>query len=345
MLASNHVYCMDALALLQQLDTGSVNCVVTSPPYFGLRDYGVPGQIGLEATPQAYVKALAGIFSEVWRVLRDDGTVWLNLGDSYTGSGNYRGIDQDSTLSAKQRSNGGARGLSQSLGSAQKETGLPSKSLLGIPWRVAFALQDAGWILRSDIIWSKPNPMPESVTDRPTKAHEYVFLLAKSERYFYDADAIKEPCTPDMQERAKHGHTRGGKVNGRDMSRNDRVSLVEQRVIEDNGRNKRSVWDVPTNGFPGAHFATFPEALIEPMILAGCPVGGLVLDMFGGAGTTALVSRRHGRNYILGELNPEYVAITEDRLRLPFGARAVAGNNDLSALPLFAHLPEAVDHE
>lgn len=328
----NTIYCMDALTLLRAMPSGSVNCIVTSPPYFGLRSYtdGDTLEIGKEQTPAEYVKALAGVFSEARRVLRDDGTLWLNLGDTYTGGG--RGATPPLNTGAwKQGTNNGSL-----IEHRTDVVGLPSKSLIGIPFRVAFALQDAGWILRADIVWSKPNPMPESVTDRPAKAHEYVFLLAKSEKYWYDAEAVKEPCTPDMQQRARNGHTRGGKVNGRDNSRNDRVSLVEQRLIEDNGRNKRSVWTVPTTGFPGAHFATFPEALIEPMILAGCPVGGLVLDCFMGAGTTAVVARKHGRNYIGSELNADYIKIAQDRLRLPFEAKAVKVESGLSDLPLFA---------
>jgi DNA modification methylase len=248
----------DARDMLQTLPTGSVQCVITSPPYFGLRAYGDdPREIGREATPAAYVAALIAVFAEVWRVLRDDGTLWVNLGDSYVASpaGNT-----DATWSAKQASN---------VGSAARRTrstitpGLPAKNLLGIPWRVAFALQDAGWILRSDIIWAKPNPMPESVRDRPTRAHEYLFLFAKRQRYFYDAEAIAEAAT-------QHGQGSLGELNTKKPAEttNGRGATTlkdPDRVT----RNRRSVWTIATQPYAGAHFATMPEALVEPCILAG----------------------------------------------------------------------------
>lgn len=271
------LYNGDCRDVLGGMDAESVQCVVTSPPYFGLRNYQVVGQIGLEQTPDAYVAEMVAVFREVRRVLRDDGTLWLNLGDSYS-----RGSGGDGTQ------------------------GVAPKNLLGIPWRVAFALQEDGWYLRSDIIWAKPNPMPESVKDRPTRSHEYIFLLTKSARYYYDADAIREPNTPDMIERAARGHTRGGTVESRDASRQDRVSLMEKRAITANGRNKRDVWTIATHPYAAAHFATFPPKLIEPCILAGCPAGGVVLDPFAGAGTTLLVAKNHGRASVGIELNRDY---------------------------------------
>lgn len=280
----------DARAL--PLAEGCVQCVVTSPPYWGLRDYGTGNQIGLEPTPAAYVASLVSVFAELLRVLRDDGTVWLNLGDSYAGGGNYRGLNSENTLTAKQRSNRGATGVCQLLGAAGKDTGpAKPKDLVGIPWRVAFALQAAGWYLRSDIIWSKPNPMPESVKDRPTKAHEYLFLLSKNERYHYDADAIREEGAGRLDfGRMKRPEARmgeGGKW-ARDNGCKD----------EADGRNKRSVWTIPTMPYAGAHFATMPEALVEPCILAGCPLGGLVLDPFIGSGTVGAVAERLGRRWV-----------------------------------------------
>lgn len=275
----------------------SVHTCVTSPPYWGLRDYGHAGQLGLESTPDEYVSSMVAVFREVGRVLREDGTVWLNLGDSYAGGGNYRGMNSESTLAPKQASNRGARGLSQQLGAAGKDTGLQSKNLCGIPWRVAFALQADGWYLRSDIIWSKPNPMPESVTDRPTKSHEYIFLLSKRERYYYDAAAIAEPASQSMLDQIAAGYdgtaTKDFVGNGVQDA-----SAVKSRIlrrfngstaaksgaggdrndggrcgvpIESVNRNKRSVWTVTTKPYSGAHFATFPPDLIEPCILAGCP--------------------------------------------------------------------------
>lgn len=262
----NNVYVFDALSFLRQMETGSVNCIVTSPPYFGLRDYGTDGQIGLEPTPDEYVKALVTVFREARRVLRDDGVFWLNLGDSYnTGTSNNHG--KGGKLEHKH--------LSPQSGWGKHRVVLPIgyKQLLGIPFRAAFALQADGWILRADVIWHKPNPMPESVTDRPTKAHEYCFMFAKSPRYWYDAYAIREPNTLDMQMRAAKGHTRGGKPQGLDVSRNDldRMRDMDKRIITANGRNKRSVWAVATKPLKEAHFAAFPPKLIEPMILSSCP--------------------------------------------------------------------------
>ena len=301
----------DTREQMRRLPPGEIACCVTSPPYFGLRDYGVEGQIGIEPTPEAFVASMVEVFREVRRLLRDDGTLWLNLGDSYCAS-------KTGSLGSRVSLGGGHANQAAALSRADKSRlpGLKTKDLIGIPWRVAFALQADGWYLRQDIVWHKPNPMPESVTDRCTKAHEYLFLLTKSERYCFDAEAIREPCSEDMQRRAARGHTRGAR--GRvDASRQDADTLRgEQAKIIDtsNGRNKRSVWTVPTHPYKGAHFATFPPALIEPCILAGSRPGDVVLDPFGGAGTTALVSLQHGRDSVYIDLNPEYERIARARL-------------------------------
>jgi DNA modification methylase len=299
----------DCLESLRAMPAESVQTCVTSPPYFGLRDYGMDGQIGLEATPDAFVARLVGVFREVRRVLRDDGTLWLNLGDSYAGGGTIGRNDggRDLTGGGGNRlgsGNPGAQGVRKPVAS------LKPKDLIGIPWRVAFALQADGWYLRQDIIWHKPNPMPESVTDRCTKAHEYVFLLSKSARYYFDADAIKEPSAESSVARLAQptlirqvGSSRvPGKTNG------------TMKAVGGDTRNRRSVWTVTTKPFKGAHFATFPPDLIEPCILAGAPIGGVVLDPFGGSGTTAGVAIKHGRRAVLCELNPEYAAMIPARI-------------------------------
>ena len=307
---------MDGLA---QLADESVHCVVTSPPYWGLRDYGVEGQIGLEDTPEAYVAKMVEVFREVRRVLRPDGTCWLNLGDSYASSppGNKtKGVSAKSTLHGV-NSDQYRDTLSKSVQTKRNTIvgGLKPKDLIGIPWRVAFALQADGWWLRSDIIWSKPNPMPESVTDRPTKAHEYVFLLTKSPRYFYDAEAIREP----LKEGADHDRPRAYVDGERGVSsKGNTLPTTEGRLkpMQSNpsGRNKRTVWTIATAPYSEAHFATFPPELPELCIKAGCPKGGTVLDPFGGAGTTGLVADRLQRNAILIELNPEYATMSEARV-------------------------------
>jgi DNA modification methylase len=287
------------LSTLAKLPDESVNCCVTSPPYWGLRDYGVAGQIGLERTPEEYVAKMVAVFREVRRVLRKDGTCWVNLGDSYCMS---------------TRGAGGAGKQHTNAGSIMRDRraivprGHKAKDLVGIPWRVAFALQSDGWYLRSDIIWSKPNPMPESVTDRPTKAHEYLFLLTKSPRYFYDADAVREPGSENS-----HG---GTPIEGGAKQQALRQQVGGRMGIPagSNGRNRRSVWNITTRPFRGAHFAVMPPKLVEPCILAGCPKGGVVLDPFTGAGTTAVVALEHGRNFVGCELNPEYVAIARKRI-------------------------------
>ncbi len=296
----------DCLGSLRMLSTGSANTCVTSPPYYGLRDYGVAGQIGLEETPAAYVARLVAVFAEVHRVLRDDGTLWLNLGDSYAGGGggNYN-------KTGKTRANGCQVSNVRNRDEWLLAAGVKPKELIGIPWRVAFALQDFGWYLRQEIIWHKPNPMPESVTDRCTKAHEHIFLLSKSPRYYFDHEAIKEPVASSTIARlsqptlkSQSGSNRvPGKTNGN-------MKAVGNRET----RNRRSVWSVATKPFKGAHFATYPDTLIEPCILAGAPVGGTVLDPFMGSGTTAVVAERLGRQWVGCELNPTYADMALDRI-------------------------------
>jgi DNA modification methylase len=306
----------DALDVLKTLPAESVQTCVTSPPYWGLRDYGVSGQLGLEKTPDEYVAQMVQVFREVRRVLRKDGTLWLNLGDTY--GANYR-WGGDRAFSEKQKSN---RGSDPTM----RRNAVPSKQLVGIPWRVAFALQADGWYLRQDIIWHKPNPMPESVRDRCTKAHEYIFLLAKSERYLFDVDAIKEPAVCG----AKGSQFHTGKTGEHQLGRAQKVrpsaakgsfkakgeplpGQLPFRAIREM-RNKRSVWTCSTKPFKGAHFATFPPDLIEPCILAGSRFGDTVLDPFFGAGTTGLVAQKHGRKYLGIELNPDYAKIAEQRI-------------------------------
>jgi len=299
----------DCLEVLRALGSGSVQCCVTSPPYWGLRDYGVKGQLGLEKTPDEYVAKMVGVFREVRRVLRDDGTLWLNLGDSYTSSG--RSDRKESPgVGAKQEMKKPGRKLLWEAGGGHNfswyipafGTRLKPKDLVGIPWRVAFALQADGWYLRQDIIWHKPNPMPESVRDRCTKAHEYIFLMSKSDRYYFDSVAMREDA-------AYAGVTRGGSKNRYEQNE----AGFDNRIYDT--RNRRSVWTVSTQPFKGAHFATFPPKLIEPCILAGSKLGDTVLDPFNGAGTTGLVAHQHGREYIGIELNPEYAAIADARIR------------------------------
>jgi len=329
--------CMDRM---RDLPPGIAQTCITSPPYFGLRDYGVDGQIGLERTPEEFVAKLVEVFREVRRVLRDDGTLWLNLGDSYSrspakGGSGPGGKNEDrwaygQAQSARAGSSDGAVGRGDRPGT--RMGGLGEKQLLGIPWRVAFALQADGWYLRSDIIWHKPNPMPESVTDRPTKAHEYLFLLAKSGRYYFDSEAFKGPQTKGAAGSEFHAGKTGEHQLGRASTK--RRSGNKERAYGgepgkspddhlgsgvpwedvDGMRNRRTVWTIPTHPFKGAHFATFPPALVEPCVLAGCPIDGTVLDPFNGAGTTGLVALRNQRNYIGCELNPEYAAMARDRI-------------------------------
>lgn len=338
---TNVVVQSDCMAAMRGISGGSVDCIVTSPPYWALRDYGVAGQLGSEESPESYVARMVEVFREARRVLADYGTLWLNLGDSYAANGSMSVPD-----------------------------GLKSKDLVGIPWRVAFALQADGWYLRQDIIWAKPNPMPESVRDRCTKAHEYIFLLSKRPRYYYDAEAIKEESMYAGDVKTNHNGKNGEQGYGGDT----KAGFVNRAVVVRPTRNKRSVWTVPTEPTPYAHFATYPQKLIEPCILAGCPkevctqcgkprerilerksmvidrssrthpmgqtrtsgvmieppesktVGwttcchapfrpGVVLDPFAGSGTTGVVAAKNQRDYILIELNPEYVEIAKKRLQ------------------------------
>jgi DNA modification methylase len=326
----------DSLTVLKTLPDELVDCVVTSPPYWGLRDYGVEGQIGLEKTPEEYVAKIVEIFREVKRVLKKEGTCWLNLGDSYAGSGKGQGEQ----AGEKQKTNRewgksphdfGRQGETSTVSTLERGrgfysgNGLKPKDLVGIPWRCAFALQADGWWLRQDIVWSKPNPMPESVTDRCTKSHEYIFLLTKSAKYFYDNEAIKESAVWDVDGNGtiarKERQKEGLKSNPTEIKNGIRITYPngkhkdgQQSPKTINGlRNKRSVWTVTTKPYAEAHFATFPEALIEPMILAGSPVGGIVLDPFMGSGTTGRVATKLNRNWLGIELNEAYGKLIEKR--------------------------------
>lgn len=313
----------DALSVLKTLKDESVHMCCTSPPYWGLRSYCADGspekryEIGLESTPEAYVEKMVAVFDEVRRVLRDDGTLWLNLGTSYWGGKGMNG-------STKARTTADERGFVQSGGTPQgpwrpqdgSHEVFKPKDLIGIPWRVAFALQESGWYLRQDIIWSKPNPMPESVTDRCTKSHEYIFLLSKSARYFYNQEAVKESVVRIWD--AKNGGNL--KVGGqRQVGENDIHKHGGDYPECDGMRNRRSVWTISTKPFPESHFATFPPEIPELCIKAGCPQHGTVLDPFGGAGTVGLVAEKLGREYLLIELNPSYVEMAERRIEKECG--------------------------
>jgi DNA modification methylase len=322
------LYVADVRDVLPRLPSESIDCCVTSPPYWGLRDYGADGQLGLEPSPDEYVAALVAVFADVRRALTAGGTLWLNLGDSYNAYNGNRG-ETGSTLEGRRQHQVGRPHVP--TGSGLTAPGLKSKDLVGIPWRVAFALQADGWYLRSDIIWAKPNPMPESVTDRPTKSHEYVFLLTKSPRYWFDADAVREKYRDTTRDvpvtglnggaYAPPGQTPHSNARGPDGRRVTRVlaasGSIQHRDGErwpNDGRNIRSVWEIATQPYPDAHFATYPEELVRRCILAGCPHGGTVLDPFMGSGTTALVARKHGRKAVGVELNPEYAAMAARRL-------------------------------
>lgn len=341
----------DWLDQLRTLPDQSAQCCVTSPPYWGLRDYGVAGQLGLEKTPEEYIAKLVAGFREVKRVLRDDGTLWLNLGDSYFGDSPCRNSSQESFSKAWDTQNSAGSGGTRR--SAARLGDLKPRDLVGIPWMAAFALRADGWYLRSDIIWHKPNPMPESVTNRPTKSHEYIFLLSKNQKYFYDADAIAEPVMQSSLVRADAGvkfggnnlcpdtrlqsgkewipksHEYDGKHASEDENASGRRILKGAAEARANGaphdapfgatRNKRTVWTVTTRSFHEAHFATFPPDLIKPCILAGSKHGDTILDPFGGSGTTGLVALELGRNAILIELNPKYVELIKGRTNVTQG--------------------------
>jgi len=300
-LETNKIHNCDCMEGLKNLPDGSIDCCVTSPPYWGLRDYGVNGQIGLEETPEEYVDKLVLLFREVKRVLREDGTLWLNLGDSYWGGG-WRGSCLNEHSGDMQKNHKGTHCGETMPNAKGNYKDIKNKDLVGIPWLVAFALRADGWYLRQDIIWHKPNPMPESVTDRCTKSHEYIFLLSKSAKYYFDNETIKEKAN-------YAGHSRG-------VSKNISVDGITDfgGKTEYDDRNKRSVWTVNTKPFKESHFATFPEELITPCILAGSRENGVVLDPFMGAGTTALVSLKNNRQFIGFELNDEYCKLAEKRL-------------------------------
>jgi DNA modification methylase len=303
----NNIFNEDCRETLKRIPDNFIDCVVTSPPYWGLRDYGANGQLGLEKTPEEYVEKMVAIFREIKRALKPEGTVWLNLGDSYAGGGCGGHVDNKANKHIKSPKHN------------NPANNLKPKDLIGIPWRVAFALQADGWYLRSDIIWHKPNPMPESVTDRPTKSHEYIFLLTKSAKYYYDAEAIKEDSidpesfigrrprnAPNIYYADQKNCKNAGSVTD--------GKLTSGQVYEK--RNKRSVWTVTTKPFKEAHFAVYPPDLIRPCILAGCPVDGIVYDPFMGSGTTAEVAILNRRNYIGSELNADYIKLFEKRLAL-----------------------------
>ena len=300
----------DVLDKLKEIETESIQCVVTSPPYWGLRDYGSDGQLGLEETPELYVENMVNVFREIKRVLKDDGTCWLNLGDSYYGGG-WKGASLNKNSGDIQKAHKGTH-CGEQIKHDPKHPIIKTKDLVGIPWRVALALQADGWYLRQDIIWHKPNPMPESVTDRCTKSHEYIFLLTKSAKYFYDNDAVREPVAESSIGRLNQnidqqvGTTRanGGKKSNGNLKA---VGDIEK------GRNKRSVWTITTKPYKEAHFAVFPPKIPEICIKAGSKEGDTVLDPFFGSGTTGWVAQRLGRKWIGIELNAKYIKIAEKR--------------------------------
>lgn len=297
----------DVLDRLADLPASSVHTVVTSPPYWGLRDYGVEGQGGLEETPEKHVEWLVDVFAAVARVLRPDGTAWVNYGDRYAGCSSSGGVGSSGPMGGK-RTQEHASHHNRSL---PVPVGLKQKDLVGMPWRVAFALQAAGWYLRSDIIWHKPNPMPESCRDRPTKSHEHVFLLAHPEskgRYYYNADAIREAV------KLKPGDSIRAPKMGAHRKAGPYSLQTEKTYKVIKGANRRDVWSITTQGYSGAHFATFPEMLAEPCIKAGCPEGGTVLDPFAGSGVTLLVAESLGRHSVGIELNPEYASLARERI-------------------------------
>ena len=329
----NKIYLGDSLELIKTFPNNQFDCVVTSPPYYGLRDYGADGQIGLEDTPEEYISKLVELFREIRRCLKDTGTIWVNIGDSYCGTGD-KGDYRDPKY--KDGRNG------QSTSKNKNVKGCKHKDLIGIPWMLAFALRADGWYLRQDIIWHKPNPMPESVTDRCTKSHEYIFLLSKSEKYYFDNEAIQEEAVTQIDPRIGKRCEYDGMRKGEEGTGNRAfVSLKTRpkmggRKYGDNGdpkfatkswkeweptmegdvvvRNKRDVWTVNVKPNKEAHFATYPEELIVPCIIAGCPEGGVVLDPFMGSGTTGIVARKLNRNYVGCELNPDYQRMGKRRI-------------------------------
>jgi DNA modification methylase len=310
----NKIYNENCLTGLKNLPDNSIDCCVTSPPYWGLRDYGNDAQIGMEETPDLFVENLVEVFTEVKRVLKNEGTLWLNLGDTYSAHKDCKSVPDSLRVGGGSESaNVIEKGKSHSRNSkVLKSIGLKNKDLIGVPWMVAFALRSSGWYLRQDIIWSKKNCMPESMKDRCTKSHEYIFLLAKSAKYYFDNEAIKtKMICADHDKRVREGRKRYPTeiING---IRGGNDTVYEYA-------NKRSVWETTLSPFNEAHFATFPERLITDCIKAGCPENGIVLDPFMGAGTTALVAKKLNRNYIGFELNPAYIKIAEKRLYKEIG--------------------------
>ena len=312
------LYHGDSLATLRQMDSASVDCCVTSPPYYGLRDYGQPGQYGLEESPAEYVETMRALFSEVRRVLADDGTLWLNLGDSYNNTASNQNGTASTGISGGRHDRGGGRRTALPVAS------LAPKNLLGIPWRVALAMQDDGWILRNEIIWAKPNAMPESVTDRLSSRHEHLFMFSKSPRYRFDLDPIREPVVTeraqalswarDSKEADVPGQSMRQHRSARTHGKAESAALAPTGKRHDaqdpRGKNPGDVWTIPTQPFAEAHFATMPPALAERCIQAGCKPGGVVLDPFSGSGTTGLAASRHGRRYVGIDLNSEYLDLS-----------------------------------
>lgn len=302
----------DCLEVLKALPDESVHCCVTSPPYYALRDYGMEEQIGREATPKEYISRLTEVFTEVRRVLRSDGTLWLNIADTYAGKGNQGDFVDPKNPKGR---NGQAVALNY------KVEGCKPKDMIGIPWMLAFALRDSGWYLRNDIIWMKENPMPESCKDRCSRCYEHIFLLSKSRKYFFDAKAISEPIAPATAERLKRG-MKGGNKYGKPVPGQPQTQTINRPrahgEITDSMinpmRNKRDVWVVNTVPFKGGHYAAYPPKLVEPCLLAGCPEGGIVLDPFFGSGTTGMVAKQLNRHYIGIELNPEYAELAKARI-------------------------------
>ena len=311
------ILCGDAVEQLKALPDESVDMCLTSPPYFSLRNYDMEGQIGQEDTPDEYIARLLSVFSEVHRVLKPEGTLWVNIGDTYAGSGQGAGTKNPS---AKQKANRGmshvqVEGFKSKLLTVQD---CKRKDMIGIPWKLAFALRDTGWILRQDIIWYKPNVMPEPVKDRCTKSYEHVFLLAKSPKYYFDSSAIREPCSEASLADFKRRKTLTNKGGGQNSYEGVRPDLCRSRSDyygKDGKRNARDVWQINTKPYRDAHYATFPEELANRCIAAGCPKGGIVLDPFMGAGTTAVAAKRQGKHYVGVDLNPAYVALAEKRIK------------------------------
>ena len=311
-LAIDSIYVGDCLDVMKLLPDDSIHCCVTSPPYYALRDYGMDAQIGRETTPKEYISRLTEVFAEVRRVLRPDGTLWLNISDTYAGKGN-------AGMCLDPKNPKGRNGQVVALNN--KVEGCKSKDMIGIPWMLAFALRDAGWYLRNDIIWMKDNPMPESVKDRCARCYEHIFLFSKSKKYFFDYKAISEPIAPTTAEQLKRGIKRYSKCNNPVPCQTQPQSINcprEQGEIKDCDinllRNKRDVWKINTVPFKGGHYAAYPPKLVETCLLAGCPEGGIVLDPFMGSGTTGMVAKQMRRHYIGIELNCEYVDIANKRI-------------------------------